>query len=656
MTRSESNHPSNSTEAVEAQLAREINERKALEKKATKLEQQLACERARFVRLSSRKSVRVALRLARFGAPFVAAFRRIRSSDPEESSAGTDQDRTMRAIRSHRTDAGPATGPLVTAVVLNRNGVHHLARLLPGLRDETIYRSFELVVVDNASTDKSLEILEQDWGFPIRVVRNVTNVTFSQGCNQGLEEAAGDYVLLLNNDISPISPGWLGALVSTMEADASLGAAGSLLVYPERPGYVSRDPNTGADLTIQHRGIRFQWRRNAEPDATVPWAYNIGVGEDPTKAQLARTRLVPAATAACLLIPAELLRKLGGLDEAFIYGMEDVDLSLRIRDAGKSIALVGAAALFHHEFGTQSKLEIERRRSHGLSNLQHFSEKWGPRLSRALNLEAIGPGPHELRDRGRPTVGLILNETTPASDELAAALSDNGYHVAIAPVPPSEATMLLYVDPEIDVRAASPDAITIGMVAGEIDRWVAQPWFGSHDVYLAMSDNLGGKLAELGVLVADKPPSDLNAGDAIAGALEAALTRPRIALRFDPRDQALAVATRNVLSALRHRGTYPTVQSPDEWHTPLSQCVDLVISVEGADAPPPVRGRKDVLWIVDDATAVTAQSALYDSVIVPSHDAADRLRALAKSPIEVWVAGDADAFAMCVGAITGSDG
>jgi GT2 family glycosyltransferase len=370
MTDSPQDHGDN--EKLQAALRREQRRAAELEARVAGLEGELDTARNRLARLSARRSVRLALKAAELGRPIVAALRRLRR-EPEQPPM-PDAATVAAEIRRLRPEAGPVAGPLVTIVMLNRNGARYLSRVLPSLRDNTNYRSFELVVVDNGSSDESLALLRRDWEFPLRVIANEGNESFSHGCNQGIAWANGDYVLLLNNDVDPVTPGWLGHLVTGLEEDSSRGAAGALLVYPERPGFVSRDPNTGPDLTVQHRGIAFRWRRNAAPEATVPWAYNLGVGEDPTRSDLVATEEVPAATAACLLIKTSLLQELGGFDEGFTYGMEDVDLCVRIRRSGHNIVLVGNAALFHHEFGTQSEGAAARKRA----NLRHGT-RWVPR-------------------------------------------------------------------------------------------------------------------------------------------------------------------------------------------------------------------------------------------------------------------------------------
>jgi GT2 family glycosyltransferase/spore maturation protein CgeB len=544
---------------------RSVPGRPDLEAKVVELERQLGRERQRVRSLTNRRSVRLALKAASLAKPVVGAIRgRKASGETAEQPKPTEREVT-EAIRRHRPELGPEHGPLVSMIVLTRDGAHHLRRLLRGLAENTRYRSFEVIVVDNASTDDTSAVLGQDWGFPVKVISNEFNAGFSTGCNQGLAISEGEYALLLNNDVDPINPGWLGAMVSALGNDLGLGAVGALLVYPERPGYDSGDPNTGADLTVQHRGVRLTWRRNAEPRATVPWAYNIGVGEDPTDRGLAATTEVPAVTAACLLAPTGLLRQIGGLDEAFVYGMEDVDLCIRIRQAGRRIATVGSAALYHHEFGTQSQIASARKRATGLANLQHFSEKWAPLLSRLLDLEAITPSSRPLRHHPGGRIAITVTRDDPAAGwgdwytahELGDALEAVGFRVVYAEghrdhwyqLDDDVVAVICLMD-AFDARRAPAGALTIAWVRNWTHRWIEQPWFGSHDVYIPSSAVTADLLVGAGVEVTPVIPLATNTD------------------RFHPHPPNAAYANDFVVTANYWRAARPGIQEivvrPDE--------------------------------------------------------------------------------------------
>lgn len=640
---------------LDKELRRERAARADLEAKFFKLQQQLDAEQAKLARVTSRTSVRFALRLAALARPVVRLLRRTRRAvDPQ--STPSHQAGVTATIRGHRNEPGPESGPLVTIVVLNRDGARHLSTLLPALRDNTTYRSFEVVAVDNGSTDESVDLLNMDWGFPIQITRNSGNVSFSHGCNQGISRARGPYVLLLNNDITPINPGWLGALVNSLEEDPDRGAAGALLVYPERPGYVSKDRNTGADLTIQHRGIRYRWRRNAEPSATVPWAYNMGVGEDPTRAALAATVEVPAATAACLLVRRDLLDRLEGLDEAFMYGMEDVDLSLRVRTAGYAVVVVGAAALYHHEFGTQSAIAAARKRSNGIANLQHFSRKWGPKLSRLLQLESLLPEAQSLRHRPPPVVAVTVARDTPGlgdgwnrAHQLGEALASSGYSVVYADSDQdgwyeldSDVVTIISLHVGYDVRKAPVDATTIAWIPDCADDWIAQPWFDRYDICVPGAKSVAAALAAAGVAATEVVSPDADRMEQITEVARNFTLRPRIALKVESTgsDGATNDANERLGTDLAHelcrQGAVAAAHDLIDWETPAAQCVDVAIHIRGLGACSPNPAHLNILWITDQVDPIPANTCTgYDLVLVNSVSQAEALRLESAIPVEV---------------------
>ena len=203
-----------------------------------------------------------------------------------------------------------AEWPPVSIVVLNRNGLGHLRRLFPGLRDRTDYPSFEVVLVDNGSTDGSAEFAKSfEAGFPVRLIENAGNTLFSTGNDQGAGVANNELLLFLNNDIEPFEPGWLKELVACMESSRS-SAVGALLLYPG-----GDDHRMASGYAIQHRGIKL--RRDSTLGAVR--AYNLG-NVDALGEHLGVDARYPAATAACLLIRREAFDSVGGFTKVYRYG------------------------------------------------------------------------------------------------------------------------------------------------------------------------------------------------------------------------------------------------------------------------------------------------------------------------------------------------
>src|SRR5574341_158543 len=110
--------------------------------------------------------------------------------------------------------------PLATVIVLNWNGEKILEECLRSLKAQT-YSSLEVIVVDNGSTDHSVTLVKDKFGF-VRLLQNPTNLGFAAGNNVGIRAAHGDYIALLNNDATA-DPRWVEELVKAAEADPGVG-------------------------------------------------------------------------------------------------------------------------------------------------------------------------------------------------------------------------------------------------------------------------------------------------------------------------------------------------------------------------------------------------------------------------------------------------
>jgi O-antigen biosynthesis protein len=461
---------------------------------------ELRRERAKLARIRKLPGIHIAARLMRILRPMTkrlrAAAKKARDrAKHSEAQAQLAQRGLVSALRHDRASSGPTEGPLVSIVVLTRDGAHHLRRLFGGLRDRTAYRSFEVIVVDNASSDATPTVLRQEWGFPLTVVRNEHNATFSDGNNQGVSVANGELVLLLNNDVDPINDGWLGAMVQTLTGAPERGATGALLVYPNRPRDTPRPRNAPPDLSVQHRGIGFTFVDRA------PRARNLGVGEDPRQPRLATSYQVPGATAACLLLRKHDYVAVGGLTSGYVYGTEDVDLCVKLAAANKQVWFCGQAALFHHEFGTQDKLKKEQLRTNRTLNWQMFAHRWGPALSRSIRRDLLSGEGRWTAQSGR-TVAITVTQDDPSAGwgdwytahELGDAMGELGWRVIYIEghldgwykVTENVNVVISLLD-RFDIRRGPQGAYTVAWVRNWTDRWIARPWFEDFDLVLASS-------------------------------------------------------------------------------------------------------------------------------------------------------------------------
>ncbi|MCE7697908.1 MAG: glycosyltransferase [Methanobacterium paludis] len=105
--------------------------------------------------------------------------------------------------------------PLVSIIILNRNGIKHLKRLFTDFEENVQYPAYEIIVVDNASTDKSVDFLEDlSDELHLKIIKNTENESFSKATNHAAKIAEGAYLLLLNNDVEP-TYGWLNQMMQT---------------------------------------------------------------------------------------------------------------------------------------------------------------------------------------------------------------------------------------------------------------------------------------------------------------------------------------------------------------------------------------------------------------------------------------------------------
>lgn len=221
--------------------------------------------------------------------------------------------------------------PLVSILIPTRDRVDLLRQCVDSLA-RTTYPAFEIIIIDNDSTDpETLEWLRAfDNGHDHRVVPAPGPFNYSTVNNLGAEAARGDLLLLLNNDTEVIDGAWLSRMVAWC-SQPDIGAVGAKLLYP--------------DDTIQHSGIVLGLGGLAghghlhEPASA--WGYF---------SRLALTHEVGAVTGACLLTRRSTWDELNGLDEELAVAFNDVDYCLRVRHvAGQRILWTPEACLYHHE-------------------------------------------------------------------------------------------------------------------------------------------------------------------------------------------------------------------------------------------------------------------------------------------------------------------
>ncbi|MEK7350974.1 MAG: glycosyltransferase, partial [Nitrospirota bacterium] len=220
------------------------------------------------------------------------------------------------------------------------------SQCLTTLAAVTTMPEYEVIVVDNASTDGTAEFLAS-LGGDVQVIRNPENYGFAVACNQGAKAASGEFLLFLNNDTIP-TEGWLNALVDEVERHPDVAVVGSKLLYE--------------DGTIQHAGVAFS--------RIVFTPYHIYQKFPADAPMVNRRREFQCVTAACMLVRREVFEQVGRFDEGFKNGFEDVDLCLKIRERGWRIVYRPDSVVYHLESQTPG------RKIHDTDNGRRLREKW----------------------------------------------------------------------------------------------------------------------------------------------------------------------------------------------------------------------------------------------------------------------------------------
>ena len=226
----------------------------------------------------------------------------------------------------------PEPEPLVSILIPNKDHVDDLEKCLFSLYSKTLYEAFEVIVIENNSTDPATKAYYEnlpDRYANCRVVAYSGGFNFSRINNFGRKFANGKFLLLLNNDIEIISGNWLTQMVAEA-SQPGVAACGAMLYYP--------------DDTIQHAGIITGLGGYAGHSHKYHKRGGSGY-----MFRLATVQDYSACTAACLLVRTSAYDAVGGLDETFTVAFNDVDFCLRLREKGWRIVWTPYAELYHHE-------------------------------------------------------------------------------------------------------------------------------------------------------------------------------------------------------------------------------------------------------------------------------------------------------------------
>jgi GT2 family glycosyltransferase len=224
----------------------------------------------------------------------------------------------------------------VSIIILNWNGEEYIERCLKSVIKQT-YNNYEIIVVDNASVDRSLSIIEKT--FPnVTILKNGRNVGFSAGNNIGIQKTRGKYIATLNVD-TEVRPEWLEALVKSIEKDSSVGMCASRMILDDNRDIID---STGLHLFVNGTVID----RGREKPVIGNYEFVDEV-------------FGPCAGAA--LYSKKMLNIIGLFDESFFAYYEDVDLAWRARLMGWKCIYVPDAIVYHKRSFSLKNRESQKR-------------------------------------------------------------------------------------------------------------------------------------------------------------------------------------------------------------------------------------------------------------------------------------------------------
>ena len=287
----------------------------------------------------------------------------------------------MRALRDHLErvglegevlDAGAPTfyrvrykikgQPLVSIIIPTQDHRAYLERCLRSILEKTTYPNWEIVLVENGSTEP------ETWAYyeELKKDSRIRVVVWDGGFNYpainrfGIGFARGDYYLLLNNDTEIITPAWIEEMLMFAQRE-DVGMVGAKLYFPNE--------------TIQHSGVCVDYPGPADH-------YHKGWRRDDPGylGRLLYAQDLTAVTGACMLVPKRVWEQVGGMEERFAVAYNDIDLCMRIRKAGYFVVWTPFAELYHYESVSRGYEDTPEKRARFEREAALFCSRWKQEL------------------------------------------------------------------------------------------------------------------------------------------------------------------------------------------------------------------------------------------------------------------------------------
>lgn len=211
--------------------------------------------------------------------------------------------------------------PKVSIIIVNTNELHHLKICLPSIFEQN-YPDYEVLIIDNVSTDGSLDFIAQE--FPqVRIFKNNKNIGYAGANNVGFNHAVGEYIAVLNPD-TRVDKNWLNEIIPVFDEKPSVGLITPKILLMDQPEMINTCGNT-----ITYTSLTYCRGLNKPLD------------------DFKKAGIVSAISGAAFVIRRSVLDEIGGFDDSYFIYYEDTDLSLRAMLAGYDCYFVPSSIVFH---------------------------------------------------------------------------------------------------------------------------------------------------------------------------------------------------------------------------------------------------------------------------------------------------------------------
>ena len=251
--------------------------------------------------------------------------------------------------------------PMVSIVIPNKDHIDDLDRCLKSIYEKSTYQNFEVILVENNSTQQETfdyYAQAEQTRENLRVLYWKDRFNYAAINNFGVKQAKGEYLLFLNNDVEVITPDWIEEMLGYCQRK-DVGIAGAKLYYPND--------------TVQHAGVVIGMGAD---HAAGHVFYGVERKRFTYGGRANSTQDISAVTAACMMVKKSVHEEIGGFDEKFEVAFNDVDYCLRVRELGLLVVFQAFAELYHYESQSRGLEDTKEKKVRFQKEAELFRTRW----------------------------------------------------------------------------------------------------------------------------------------------------------------------------------------------------------------------------------------------------------------------------------------